>query len=173
MRMSVCRCQFLRSHRLSASIGVPVLCGLGRTFYAPLSTAACDIITTGPRASVEHDLIACESIQNLVNDFSIIQMIPPVGEHVFHNLHAIEFSHQITPKSFYAARCSNKYHSHITSVLRGLFPCPESPQRSGPHDTRWCAARQAPVELLRTSFDDALRGQSSNDPCHSEIGSIE
>jgi hypothetical protein len=95
-RMSVCFSHFVRIHRLSASVGAHVLCGFCRALYARLSSEACDIIATGSRASVEHDLIAGESIQNVVNDFSIVQMFPPVGEHVFHNLDAIEFGHQIT-----------------------------------------------------------------------------
>jgi hypothetical protein len=52
------------------------------------------VIATGSRASVEHNLLAGESIQNLVNDFSIAQMFSPVWKHAFDNLFAIRFSHE-------------------------------------------------------------------------------
>ena len=158
IRMSVCCSHFFRIHRLSAPVGAHVLCGFCRALYARLSSKACDIIATGSRASVEHDLIAGESIQNLVNDLSIVQCSLQSGN-MFSTTWMRSSSVIRSPRSLSRnrVRCSNKCHSGITSALKDLFRV-RNRRSAASLDTRRLCSPTHTVGLPRTSFDDALRG---------------
>src|SRR5712671_640040 len=80
------------------------------------------MIAAGSRASVEHDLLAGESIQNLVNDSSIAQMFFPVRKHAFDNLFAIRFSHE-APRLFAAKPAHCVLAASVQATSRSYNLC--------------------------------------------------
>ena len=83
-------------------------------------------IATGSGASVEHDLIAGESIQNVVDDLSIIQMFPPLWKHIFDSPYAVQFGHgqlnaTISRSDNLAFLCLRRRSLEITQVIGALF----------------------------------------------------
>jgi len=59
----------------------------------PLQAAPGDVVTAWSGTPVEHNLAAAESFQDVINDFAVIQMFPPVWEHTLNNLFAFGFRH--------------------------------------------------------------------------------
>jgi len=66
-----------------------VCCALG----TPLQAAPGDVVTAWSGTSVEYNLAGAESFQDVINDFAVVQMFPPVWEHALNNFFALGFRH--------------------------------------------------------------------------------